>query len=383
MIGWKWLTQPPATWALVVRVIVKAALWFVLFNLAFAGFDGIEVLNRVSLYNGLVPGRQRLPYGEDSRAYNLSLNSLDAMFASHVITQPKAADEYRVVLIGDSSVWGILLKPEETLAGVINAAQLTLADGRQVRAYNLGHPILALSKDLLILEHVLREDADLIIWLTTLQSFPRSKQLDAPLVQHNADDLRRLFRAYPLNYDMDDPRLSEPSFLDRTIIGQRRNLADWLRLQLYGAMWGMTGIDQYIPPDGEARTADFEADISWEGYSEPQPLTEDLLAFDMLGTGQQMVGEVPLLLINEPIFMSDGQNSELRYNLWYPRWAYDRYRARYEAAAEANHWRYLDLWDLVDGAEFTDSPVHLTPAGSRQLAERVAAEIRTIANRGP
>ncbi len=38
-----------------------------------------------------------------------------------------------------------------------------------------------------------------------------------------------------------------------------------------------------------------------------------------------MAGDVPVLIINEPMFISDGQNSDLRYNSFYPRWAYDQF----------------------------------------------------------
>jgi hypothetical protein len=41
-----------------------------------------------------------------------------------------------------------------------------------------------------------------------------------------------------------------------------------------------------------------------------------------------------------------------------------------ETAAE-NNWNYLDLWDSIAPEEFTDSPVHLTPGGSAQLAELI------------
>jgi lysophospholipase L1-like esterase len=33
---------------------------------------------------------------------------------------------------------------------------------------------------------------------------------------------------------------------------------------------------------------------------------------------------------------------------------------------------YLDLWNLAPVAEFTNSPVHLNPAGSARLARRIA-----------
>lgn len=366
--------------ALVFRILIKAALLFVLLNLLFALLSPLDFLGRMSIYNSLVPGRVRLPYGEDPRAYNLSLNNLEAMFASHEISQSKAADEYRVVLIGDSSVWGILLRPEETLTGFINEAGLTLDSGKQIRVYNLGHPILALSKDLLLLDYAMRDEPDLIVWLTTLRSFPREKQFDAPLVQHNADDIRQLFTILNLDYDLNDSRLVEPTFLERTIVGQRRELADWLRLQLYGIMWSITGIDQYYPDSYTPRTSDFKQDLSWEDIDEPQLLTEAELSFDLIEAGHQIAGDVPLLLVNEPIFISSGQNSDLRYNFWYPRWAYDQYRDLFTAIAEERGWHYLDFWDSIDGAEFTDSPVHLTPAGSRQLAEQLSEALLSTAN---
>lgn len=362
------------------RIIIKAVLLFVALNLLFALLQPLAFIGSLSIYNWLVPGRMRLPYGEDPRAYNLSLNNLEAMFASHEISQPKAANEFRVVVIGDSSVWGILLKPEETLTGYLNAAQLTLDNGQKVHAYNLGHPILALSKDLLLLDYALRCEPDMIVWLTTLRSFPRDKQFDAPLVQHNPERTRRLFATLSQSYSLDNPHLVEPTILERTIVGQRRALADWLRLQLYGIMWSVTSIDQYYPETYAPRTSDFDKDLSWENIPAPRQLTEAELAFDLLETGHQLAGDVPLLLVNEPIYISTGQNSDLRYNLWYPRWAYDQYRDLYAAIAAERGWHYLDLWDSLDAAEFTDSPVHLTPAGSGQLAARLREALLTIAN---
>ena len=79
-------------------------------------------MEKVSLYNNLFPGRERFPFGETRKSYNISLYNIDAMFASHVINGTKKdEDEYRVILIGDSSVWGTLLTPEQTLAGQLNA----------------------------------------------------------------------------------------------------------------------------------------------------------------------------------------------------------------------------------------------------------------------
>ena len=115
------------------NVLLKALLLFIVLNLLFAASNPAR-LGKISAYNHLFPGRLRFPFGENpAHAYNLSLFDLDAMFASHAIAAgPKPADEYRVILIGDSSVWGTLLRPEETLAGLLDAPHLTACDGRKV-----------------------------------------------------------------------------------------------------------------------------------------------------------------------------------------------------------------------------------------------------------
>ena len=107
----------------------------------------------------------------------------------------------------------------------------------------------------------------------------------------------------------------------------------------------------------------------------PQPLTADDLAFDVLTAGISRAAEVPVWLINEPMFISDGANSDIRYNAFYPRWAYDQYRQLLADQAAAAGWNYLDLWDAIPPDEFTDTPVHLTPAGTRLLAELVAGYV--------
>src|SRR5512138_2827439 len=124
-------------------VLLKATLLFVLFNLAFILFKDIP-LGKLSLYNSVFPGRERFPFGETKESYNLSLFDLDAMFASHVLAgTTKTPDEYRVFLVGDSSVWGTLLTPEQTLVGQLNANSMS-ACGKTIKAYNLGYPTISL-----------------------------------------------------------------------------------------------------------------------------------------------------------------------------------------------------------------------------------------------
>ena len=115
------------------NVIIKALVLFILINLIFVLVRPVPSLGRISLYNSLFPGRQRLPYGDNpEKAYNLSLFNLEAMFASHEITDGiKPPDEYRIILIGDSSTWGFLLPTEQTLSAQLNKASLKLPDGQK------------------------------------------------------------------------------------------------------------------------------------------------------------------------------------------------------------------------------------------------------------
>ncbi len=364
------------TWRFLLRVLLKTALLFVAINLLFATAATPESYGRLSLYNRLWPGRDRLPYGENpAESYNLSLNNLPAMLASHRLAQPKAADEFRVLLLGDSAVWGWLLPNEDTLAGQLNQMNLRRADGRSLTFYNLGYPILSLSKDLLLLDEALAYQPDLIVWLVTLDSLAPAQQLNHPLLWHNAPRTRELIQTFQLPLDAADGRFVTPTFWQQTLVGQRQALANWLRLQQLGAAWQATGVDQFIPAEFTPRATDFEVDESWQEIATAVPLTAADLAFPMLAAGVQMAGDVPVLIVNEPIFVSDGQNSDLRYNAWYPRWAYDQYRELLAETAAAHHWTYLDLWHLVPGEQFTDSPVHLTAVGNQLLANELADSI--------
>src|SRR5512136_95206 len=159
-------SSPGVTWGLLLRVVVKAALLFVLCNLLFAALTPLEAWGTVSLYNTLLPGRERLPYGEQpAQSYNQSLYNIPAMLASHTLMRPKAADEFRVILIGDSATWGWFLENKDTLAGRINAGQHVTTDGHRIVAYNLGYPIMSLTKDLVLLSEAMRHQPDLIVWL--------------------------------------------------------------------------------------------------------------------------------------------------------------------------------------------------------------------------
>ncbi len=390
MTQWQWLEKPEKSysWLFAVRVVVKAVILFVLVNVVFALVNPLPNLGGLSLYNTVIPGHERLPYGENpAESYNLSLFNIPAMFASHNVGTGKDDNEYRVLVVGDSATWGWLLENDETLSGVLNDENLTTDDGREIVFYNIGYPIMSLTKDLILMDHALQYEPDMVVWLITLESMPRDKQLFPPLVQNNPDAVREMINAVGLDLDPNDSRFVEPDFMESTLYGQRRSLADLLRLQVYGFSWAATGIDQYW--DGfDPLTRDFGEDVSWEGFDAPQDFSDDqmtqALAFDVLAGGIERVRQtddnIPVVIVNEPIFISDGENSDLHYNIWYPRWIYDQYRAFLTDVASLSGWHFVDAWDTVAPEAFTDSPVHTTPAGVHQLAETLMPELLTIVN---
>ncbi len=361
------INQEPKPGRFLRNVLIKGILIFLVINFAVALIPTDNHLGRLSLYNLLWQGRARLPFGENPReAYNLSLYDLDAMIASHEINAgPKPADEFRIILIGDSAAWGTLLTPAETLSGLINREELTAADGRTVRAYNLAYPSMSLTKDLMLLELALDYAPDLIVWPVTLQSFPNPVQIETPLVANNPQRAGALIDQFALPLEDERSDFVQPAFWDRTLIGRRRAVLDALQLQFYGLMWSATGIDQTYPSDYTPAQRDFAADddgfIGWP----PGTLPADELALPILDAGLRLAGETPVLVVNEPILVSQGENSDIRYNFFYPRWAYDQYRELLAKHAESANWAYLDLWDSVPEDAFTNSAVHVTPAGSQ------------------
>ncbi len=366
---WNWLINPeqPYTWGFIARVVIKATLLFLLFNVLFASFQAMDFIGRFSLYNRIFAGRERLPYNhDDAQDYTLTMDNIPAMFATHEINRSKADDEYRVLLVGDSATWGFLLPAYQTLAQQLTDKNYLLADGRRVVAYTIAHPVMSLTKDLLLLDEAMNYQPDMVIWLVTLQSFSQNRQVGAPIIQNNPARVRQLITDYHLLLNPYDDRFKP--IISHAIFGNQRLLADWLRIQSYGFMWQATGIDHLVL-NSELRRNDFEEDFSWENLKSPQSITADDLAFDLIRAGHDMVGDIPLILVNEPMFIADGQNSDIRYNHFYPRWVYDEYRMIFTELATANDWHYCDLWDAMPRDSFTDSPVHMTADATGNLSQ--------------
>jgi len=371
------------------NVLLKALLLLVIFSLGFAWMDPLQGMGQISLYNNLFPGRLRLPFGEDfEKSYNISILQLEAMFASHEIRAletsagDKPQDEFRVLLLGDSSVWGFLLDPDQTLSAAFNDMAYITSKDKPLKFFNLGYPTMSVTKDLLLLDFAQRYEPDLILWFVTLESLPVQKQLESPLVQHNPEPVLSLINRFQLRIDPNDERFVYRTFWDSTLVGQRRELADLIRLQLLGVMWAGTQIDHDVPSFYEPPQVELAADLAFQDY-QPGELSSEELALAVLEAGIRLGEGIPVIFINAPILVAEGQNSDVRYNSYYPRWAYDAYREILEGQALEKGWTYLDLWDAVPPELFTDSAIHYSPEGIERVVGRLGETILRIANQVP
>lgn len=349
-----------------IRIILKALVLLLIFNYAFITISKLP-FGRLSLYNYLITGRERLPFGENpGQSYNLTMYDLEAMVASHKISAPKPENsEFRVVLLGDSSIWGFLQENDDTLAGILNKKVDFTCRNRNLEIYNLGYPSLSVVKDLLILDRIERYNPDLVVWFITLESLLRKEQLETPLMENNHILRNKLVENYGVFFNKVE---IEP--LNYTFFEQRRRIADWIRLQLYGIMWSATEIDHEISGEFTPAQRDFEPDDSYKDFRRYQIESQDL-AFDVLFNPSNVVTNVEFIYINEPILISSGENNDIRYNFYYPRWAYDFYREAIQQKAEEMGIEYYDLWNIVPESEFTNSAIHLTKNGEQILATRV------------
>ena len=252
-------------------------------------------------------------------------------------------------------------KNDETLAARLNQKNLQTPDGRNVRFYNLGYPTLSLTKDVLLLDYANEFQPDLVLWFFTLEAVPRQKQLDSPLLSLNVEAALDLLMRSDLEFEGTGEELQPLNFWEKTIVGRRRVLADLIRYQIYGLLWTATDVDHHIPASYNQRTEDLSDDMTFQGMS-PEQFQPSRMAFEVLQAGMEL-SKAPIVLVNEPIFISAGENSEIRYNFYYPIWAYDRFLSSLENEAKTNGWDLINIWNVLPGAVFTDSAIHYNQEG--------------------
>ena len=359
-----------------VLVVLKALCLFVVINMIYALIN--PQVADISVYNNFFPGRARMPFGNSMDPDTVTVEDADAMFAAHRISAEKKRDEFRVVLIGDSSVWGDNLSIAETLSEQWNQMG-SHCNRKTIRLYNLGYPHPSVLKDLVFIDEVVKRQPDLIIWLMTLNTLMNQSRLN-PFITENRERILRLVNAYDIPFA---PRktLSEQkeSFYQKTLVGKRSFLARWIKLQALGITWSATHEDIHVSAlQAEMISPDVKKDPRYRNLAPGTDLRESLLLAALVA-GYDIAGETPVLLVNEPIFIATGVHSDIRYNDLYPRWAYDQYREVIAAQAQNSRRSYLDLWDAIPPQYFTDTPFHLSAQGERLLVDQINPTLISLA----
>jgi hypothetical protein len=347
-----------------LRVLVKALILFFIANLAYAS---INPSLTISAYNVVLPGRARLPFGGQPLPYSVMVDNLDIMMASHTISSEKRPSEFRVLLIGDSSVWQEDVATPDMFSEFWNQQGLQCR-GRQMRFYNLGYPHPSIVKDLVVMDAALATNPDLVLWfITTNTIMPRRVN---PFILANSQRTLKILDEYDLSLTGEDElRTNANSLMDKTIIGRRSLLARWLKLQAMGLVWSATGLDYSSADvsDSPPPANDVSDSLAYMGMQEEIEYSDKLL-FNALRAGHDLAETTPVLIVNEPIFIASGENSDIRYNETYPRWAYDQYRLALAEEVFKNDWLYIDLWDAVPPENFSTT-LHLTVEGGRIMTD--------------
>ena len=356
------------------RVLLKALGLFVLLNFLYVLIAPQRA--SVSGYNHLFPGRTRLPFGVAGDPYSVTVDDVDSMFSSHLIAVPKAQNEYRVILIGDSSVWGEGLGAYQVISEQWNQMGVECGD-RRIRTYNLGYPHPSVVKDLVILDKALEYEPDLVIWFVTLNTL--ISQRVNPFLVANRERTVDVLNSYELSFRPGRKLAdSQPNFFQKTLIGQRSNLARGIKLQLLGLIWTATGADSNAFARNDPPDFAFDDDRRYRGMEPPQDISSQLL-FSALSAGQDMAGATPVLIVNEPVYIAPGADRMVRYNAVYPRWAYDQYREAMSGQARRARWEYLDLWDAIPPQYFLDASLHLGAEGQGFLIEKITPALLSMA----
>jgi hypothetical protein len=351
------------------RVLVKGIVLYVIFEAIFLYIDPSPAY--LNIYSIPALKWERFPFrAEPMHEYMaLDVGILDTLFASHVISEPKETDEFRVILLGDSATWGAPLPADGALSSQINALDLTCGD-RHVRAYNLAYPEPSALKDIVILDHALPYEPDLVIWSVTLLTLTTDLADEHPLFVTEEGEVHGITSQLAILKGKFPAQSLKQDFVHGQISIYRT-----LRFQSFFPIQLALGTRTDEFPVMGTQLSD---DLIFANL-EPPVLEKNDVATEYVNHFLVLAGEIPVVVMNEPITVIEGvPNSDVRYNSYYPRWAYDGYREYMNSAAAQGGWHYLDYWNAFGSEYFADTPLHLTRAGNVHLAGMLAPTITEI-----
>lgn len=359
-----------------VRVIAKALFIVLALNAAYA-YVSARMGHAVGL-GPLLPARSRFPiyargHTEQTPGQFSIQNVFDVptLFWSHIVARtPRSGSEYRVFLLGDSTV------RDSSLAEHLQAAGLTKCGGMAVQVYSLGYYDPSIMKDLILLRESLQYRPDLVVWFFEQEALRGEPKAFA---RSNGVYLAGLMGEYDLPGH--PGRKLEPGWYADSIVGQRTRLNLQVRLImdtliLRNALGHNDAAVTQLAIREISAAAENSVNPAWRrianSYSElrpglpAHPAQKDYLLAGVVA-GQALTAPVPVILVNEPVNLGAGDG---QYD---PR-QYGPYSEVVAQAASAHDWTLLNLWDLVPAGDFVDR-VHHSPAGDKLVEQRLVPAI--------
>lgn len=369
-----------------MRIMIKAIVLLLICDALQIGLNVASIIEQWAIYKSFTPPTARLGFA--NQIGDPIWWRLDALLDAHEIAQPKAPDEYRVIFLGDSATFCLYCRSTEAIPQLFTELGATI-DGKRVRAYNLAYPGSDWLKDILILKHALKYQPDAIVWLVTAKGSgdqPLPQEPDAHLITRlNADELPSLARQYNLDTWETRRYADADAWYQQSIWTHGGRYRDWLVLiaRSIGNALIYPGKDltqEYLLPGEPVATKPIQAvaeiNSSLPGYDRFPNRQWDLLL-----AGQRMAQEahIPLLIVNEPIYVGSGPNSEVNYNSFYERDLFDRFRAAMTDFTQQHNLTYLDLWNRLPPENFSNTSLHYNLEGNRRVAEEVMKALQEIA----
>jgi hypothetical protein len=306
---------------------------------------------------------------------------LDPLLRQHELCWRDVPDEVRIVVLGNSAIYGFPLPVEQSFAARANAR--FDAEGTPAHLFNTAWVFTYFLKDAVILDRVLAYRPDVIVYAVTLADMAHMAPPPFPplvdFLRDNADAVEAMAAAQP-------PGLADP--LDRVaqrldplpswqaVRDRQDNIANYLRSALRQQARALAATFGAPPALPQPKT------LGHRGYDCAKVETQDAMLYpdwqtwnllSELAAIRARSGQA-VLVVNWPVAHEPKD---------------DCYNPRYTAArlAEFNAWMaaettrldlpYLDLGDLLPPREFLDS-LHVSPAGHQLIADRVAAALAPI-----
>lgn len=370
-----------------IRVMIKAIVLLFMCDALLIALRVPAAIDRWSIYRAFTPPTVRL--GLAKQIGDPAWWTLGPLLDAHEIAQPKAPDEYRVIFLGDSATFCLYCPARESIPQAFTDLAATI-DGKRARAYNLAYPGSDWLKDILILKQALKYEPDAIVWLVTAKGSgdqPLPQEPEAHLITRiNAAELPALARAYQLNTWETERYAEADAWQQQSIWTHGGRLRDWLVLVARTVRTALIQPDQDLTQDylyagppvtSQPIRAVAEINSTLPGYG-----TFPNRQWELLRAGQQMAQDanVPLLMVNEPMYIGSGENSDVNYNSFYERNLYDRFRATLADFARQHDLPYLDLWNLLPPENFSNTSLHYNAEGNRRVADEVMRRLQHLVN---